>query len=500
MTSVPQITALSIGTCDRLPTLLRCLESFIRHAQRYKRPLEYVIFDDSAAVASRVALRQALSGLKATYDASIYYAGLEEKQAFAELLAQESGVPREVIDFSLFDPLHSNLHFGANRNASLLHTVGEQVLCVDDDTICELYSVTNQRPDVALSSAGVPAEFWVFPQDKKLEDCAIRTERNIFESVEQLLGRTPKECAERSGQPLDQERASPALKKAAESGQGRVLFSWLGIFGDSGQQSPKYLLTPVGELRRLTLKNEALYRAAHQSRKIMVAPVKCTIGQNHLLQSTAMGLDNRDLLPPFMPVYRGEDGMFLTTLRKCQPEGFTGYLPWAIRHEPPDVRRYETDSFFNYASRVRLTSALSHLVRTAPLNEQAAGAEALNAMGRYLQSFAEGRPEDFRVRVQEAMRTIVLTQADGLTKMLEAFKRQPAFWAQDVDRYVALLTELASAPDLLMPEEFLDQPDPAAAFQRMVQEFGRLLTVWPSLIQASKKLRLQGRRLAKEIV
>lgn len=51
--------------------------------------------------------------------------------------------------------------------------------------------------------------------------------------------------------------------------------------------------------------------------------------------NTASGLDNRLLLPPFIPAGRNMDGVFAMTMRCCFPKQYVGLVPYVVPHDPP---------------------------------------------------------------------------------------------------------------------------------------------------------------------
>jgi hypothetical protein len=63
---------------------------------------------------------------------------LEEKRRFSHRLVREGGLPKELVQLALFDVHRMGFTAGANRNALLLGTAGELMLCADDDTVCHL--------------------------------------------------------------------------------------------------------------------------------------------------------------------------------------------------------------------------------------------------------------------------------------------------------------------------------------------------------------------------
>ena len=105
-----------------------------------------------------------LRALGATHGATVRYAGLEEKLAWADKLVARGDLPPDVVRFALFGVEPCRYTSGANRNALLLDTVGELTLSVDDDTVCRIaVRPGGGRDGLAVTSDRDPAEYWFFP-------------------------------------------------------------------------------------------------------------------------------------------------------------------------------------------------------------------------------------------------------------------------------------------------------------------------------------------------
>src|SRR5687768_5719305 len=55
--------------------------------------------------------------------------------------------------------------------------------------------------------------------------------------------------------------------------------------------------------------------------------------------TTHLSFDNRVILPPFFPLFRGQDLTFGQLLRLAMPSALIAHLPYAVRHIPMEPRR-----------------------------------------------------------------------------------------------------------------------------------------------------------------
>src|ERR1700694_2830655 len=161
------ISTIAVITRERIRSLQRCLESYIENGDRADRRVEYLVVDTAPQVETRDRTREMLRGVRTRHDVAVRYAGLDERQRFADALAR-AGLPRPAIDFALFDPEGCDSLYGAARNAVLLATAGRSVLCADEGPVCILGEVQGaSREGLALSSLNDPTAIWFFPDDEE---------------------------------------------------------------------------------------------------------------------------------------------------------------------------------------------------------------------------------------------------------------------------------------------------------------------------------------------
>ena len=92
------------------------------------------------------------------------------------------------------------------------------------------------------------------------------------------------------------------------------------------------------ESRDLLLRSEHLYARAKVSREVLRQISGYTISVVARFAGMNIGIDNRSLLPPFLPVGRNEDGTFAMNLHLCVDDALVGHIPVAVLHSPSDLR------------------------------------------------------------------------------------------------------------------------------------------------------------------
>jgi hypothetical protein len=491
MPKPPAVATLGIPTKDRPESLHRCLAGHLDDGRRRGRRHDYVIVDDSAEAAVRARHREVLRALGDRYGAAIGYAGPEERARFAVALVRRAGLPPEAVEFALLNPEGCPVATGASRNALLLHTAGDLLVQVDDDTLCELAVPPGARPGLALSSRHDPTEFWFFAAEEALP-CGGPDQEDLLSVHEQLLGRSLADCVAS----VDVGQATAALLSKLASGGGRVVVTAAGVVGDSGMGSSTYLLTLDGDSRSRLLRSEGDYRHALAGHRVLRAVPRATLCERAFCVAVNLGLDNRELLPPFLPVQRNQDGVFAALVGACLGGGWFGFLPRALRHQPPAGRAAGRD----VVPPVGTGHLLQVLVRAAapePVGPDAA--KNFHAVGRALAEWGRLSPAAFQSLVRSHLGEQLQRQAALLAGRLRQFGGLPEFWAQDVRQVLAHFHDELARQSYATPGDLVEAFGPAragAVAQRLVLRTGQLLQAWPALVAAARDLRRAGIRLA----
>jgi hypothetical protein len=478
--AVPQRSArfasLGVPTRDRPDCLRRCLLSHLESARRHGRGNDFVVADDSTTDAARTANRELLGELASHWGGRFVYLGPRERTGLAEALLR-AGLPEAAVRFALLPDGGWPVATGAARNALLLHAAGEPLLQVDDDTLCRLAPAPGARPGLAFSPRPDPTEFWFPDGEGPVLPSGGPGEADLLAVHEGLLGQT-----------LPGPNGGPVLATAA------------GVAGDSGMGTAVYFLLLEGASRERLVRSPEGYRSALSGRRLLRAVTQATVCRPGVCQALNLGLDNRRLLPPFLPVMRNQDGVFAALLRACWPDALFGFLPWTVLHEPPGPRRSLADAMRDSVTGVRTGQALQVLI--AALAPGLAGADAaprLRALGARLDELGAAGPADFEAGLNALLRTQMSGLAARLEGLLGAHGGQPPYWAEDVRTLLTALREALPRADWAAPTDLraaFGLEGARELFRRLVWQFGELLRVWPDLVEAARDLRARGPRPA----
>jgi hypothetical protein len=496
------IATIGATTRNRPQLLERGLDSFGQAADRYGRHHDYVVIDDGKDPPEASATQAALRSLAGRSNRTFRFAGRDERKAFAAALAEEAGVAHETVEFALLGDPRWPITTGAARNSLLLDTVGDLYLLVDDDSVCRIAACPDQAGGVALDSRTNPTELWFYPgRDSMLRDTAF-VEQDPLTVHETILGRQVANCLPPANKlsELDLTYTTAEFAENLWFHGGRVLATSAGVVGDSGMGSTAYLALPPDSQKRL-VRSEQDYVTAVENRQILRAPPRTTIARGTFCVGASLGLDNRVLLPPFVPVQRNSDGLFARTLLRCFRDGYKGYLPWAVLHDPLPPRAQSIEEAEADAGRIRLTHILRALIVPSAFTQSGDPARDMRRLGEEMIEIASQPPADFRHTIKPRIVKSAAMYLEGIERATRPesgaefyIRRQKAHWQR--------LAEALTTDEYFLPRDLVDAASAAeiqSAAQKVVLQFGQLLRDWTAIVEAAKVLRARGQRLAKPV-
>ncbi|MEI9894949.1 MAG: hypothetical protein WDN28_13945 [Chthoniobacter sp.] len=483
-----KMSAIGFSTSgERAALLLRALRSFAENARAYGRTVDFLVADHSTEPAQRGRLRGHAGELGGDLGVTVRYMGEQEKRPFAAELVRRSGCRPEALEFGLFDPLDVGFAGGANRNALLLHEAGGLLSCVDDDAICEMASVPPARARLALFSDGDPYERWVFgDRESALEAVTFATHDYLAEH-EKLLGRDLGALLTGvRAEAVDVSNAGLGLLRLLECGVARVRTTFAGTVGDPGLPTACFSFFHKGRNGERTTNR----KSSSAGRGVVTRVRVPSLGDDSVSSGLAIGLDHRELLPPFFPVLPADDAVFATAVRQCCAGSLSGHLPLAVHRESGDERRA---AGFEFAPVVRAIMA----------GHQTAGhfdtATRMQKLGRHLTEFAAQPAADFR----EAFRPFVLAHVSARIGSLEEGLRTeteaPEFWRRDMQEFLDRTREALQREDFDIPQELKagrSSGESRGLMQKLIAGYGLLLEDWPGIVAAARDLRRAGHRFS----
>ena len=496
------ISSLALVTSSRAQVLGRAVSSFGQNARKFDRTPTIIVLDDSRQNAALDANIAALASAKEASSCRIAYAGPKERRAFARSLTALTALNPELLDFGLFGSQGCPISDGAARNSVLLATAGECLAVVDDDMICRLARAPEIEPGLALSSNDDSAEVWFFRDYKAASRSATFVEQDFLGLHEMLLGQDLEACVsayEKQGL-IELHSISARLERALRHGGGRVGLTATGIIGDSGAGSTGYFALGDSSRKRL-LTSESAYRQAVETRQVFRTVRRKTISDNPSIGN--LGIDNRALMPPFLPIQRNSDGIFGKILGACFPQVYFGYLPWGLAHVPLEQRAQSFDALWADLGRVQTSHILDMLLGSFPgVPRGMAAGTGLRRLGLFLSDMGSMDLDDFEEVLRIQAWHAGSWQISQIERRLEDRERTPKFFAKYLHRYVDIVRESQLKREFIIPRDLWDihgKEEARKLSKRLVHQFGELLQVWPDLVAAAKELRGRGVFLARPL-
>jgi hypothetical protein len=496
------ISAIGIVTAARNGCLERCLEGAIRQQRRYARRERITIVDDAPDQDVRRERRTTLAATARSSEVSIAYAGAEEKRRFIVELGK-LGIDPALAAFALLDETGCGFSAGANRNALLLHHAGDLIFQVDDDVVWQVAVPPGASDELCFAHGFNPCHFEYFEDREQAHDAARFIECDVLARHEAMLGLSIAECAASCsglaaghGTQLTDNMLHLALGET-----GRVAVTQNGLVGDSAFRSTWPFLLLKGRLRDDLHRSERTYRHATDSGVIAQTVAAPTVSESTFCMSFALGLDNRRLLPPFFPVQRNGDGIFGALLRRCCDHALFGHVPIELVHERPERRPYGRESLWK-AHRVETYTIVLQMIGSLHLGPVTDPQKRMRMVGRHLCDMTASSRAEFLAYIRERAWLGVQSQVGAFQALFAEYGRQPAYWADDCDRYLADLVASTMEPAFGIPVDLLDGRSPDDALARtmdLVRRFGELLMLWPDVVDAAELLRSKGVLLAQRL-
>ena len=460
-----KITTICIPTCNRPESLHNAIVGIIENLNKYNRNQRILIVDDSDNIDSANKSKEICSSFANSYSGNIECIDRRDREEMIGGLVEKSGLSEELIRFTVCGDKVSKTTLGSVRNTFLLKTLGEKILITDDDVMYNFLSpIEKKNPFFSVEN---PNKHWfLMDEEKPSSSNFISIETDFLSEHENVLGKNAFDILGKN---------TPDYIEQSE-----IIDTYMGFYGDSPMEShiPLLLLPEIQE----QLKNISFdeYSAMKKRGRMIRTSPSLVVYQGILCISMIMGIDNRELVPPFLPVARGNDLIFGATRWKAFPSKLSAYIPLLIGHERPnkEIRSVSYDSVREMTKTNRIiTSFIEEIddVDIDPYNN-------LNIIGNKFINIANEPIQIFQLLMETQCQKITRTSAEYIDNILQTTPGIPDFWVKDME---AIINDLNS-PD---PRKFMYditkdyREDRMIILQKWIGFFGQLLQGWDKLIQ-----------------
>ncbi len=394
-----------------------------------------------------------------------------------------------MVNFALVNDGGMPQTHGLSRNFLLLKTIGDLSVQVDDDTICSVIPCREFRDGVTLTSRYAPQEFWFLSESETASLGDGFAKEDFFALHEQLLGKSISSCAN-----VDFNFAqitSDFFRRLSKPG-GRVAATSVGVAGEAGMEGSFYFLTMDGESRARIMQSENAYRFALNYHQVLRSVTTATISSGSVITGHNQGFDNRHFLPPYFPMWRGEDMAFGELLGLSSEGAFNGYLPWHLLHKPMTPRNYTSEHLRVRASRLSFGAIMEALLQSLKTERDRSPEKNMEVVGKSLLDWGRAPLAEFEEMLTLLLLRRVSMQMLRLESELRRYDRQPTYWTADIEMCMNALRETVVQKNYIVGrdlEDFYGQEEARKTQQALVRRFGDLLLSWSAIREAARQLR-----------
>ena len=497
------IKSVCMPTRNRPENLRRSLHSYAHCAREFGRELKYVISDQSDERSAREGNRSILSDLSKEFGAEFFHLEGQDVHEFVALLTSRSGLPLDTVKFALLGDSEFPVAIGCNRNILLLSAIDEVLLQADDDSICRVTASPELKDGLSFTSEYDPTNFWFLSEEESDRLESRFSVQDFFALHEQLLGKHPGRCINQFGMDnVNVDQAAIGLLRRACLEKDKVVATSVGLGGDSGIGAANPFLRLDGLTRGRLVRSEKDYRFTMSAQRILRCANNATISDGAFLSGVNIGLDNRELLPPFLPVQRNEDGVFASLIRACSV-GFLGYLPHMIMHIRTQRWNSDSEELVKRAVRSRSGDIVEMIVANyRQLPDRRDASRNMDSFGQWMMDWGRAPLAEFEEMVRMALSQLLSRNLFIYEARLKKYGGYPAYWSEDVKRCMAAMQRGLTEDNLVVASDLLEifPADVARVkLQELVFRFGELVKTWPQLRQAARDLRNSGFELGTKV-
>jgi len=490
------ISVIGIPTRNRPNAVQRLLRT-LRSTPPCQRPeLTTLVLDDSTDPSASSALERIVDAEREQHQ-RVVYIGSPQRRHFIRRLAKESGIDHGLLTFAMDQSSCPEGTFGAGRNSLLLAAAGQSILMLDDDFLCgSMVQTPETAPGLSLTSAPDATQFWFFCDDLPAVERKTVCTTELLRVYEELLGRSVSDLLSTyAASGVDLSRLARRSRTRLSRRGGTVVGAMLGYCGDPGVANLQYALLPGQSHARLT-QSESYYCKNLWNRNILRSVCRPTLSDGAFCLAGNLALDANRLLPPFFPVYRGEDTNFGILIATClSGETYMATLPWSLCHRPVENRELPPAQRILTGDRLALHEIVGAFIAASTAIHFAAEhpTTRLIRLGMHLQDVGRSSDVDFMDELQTNTVNLMSAKLAYCEDLLKSNQSKPDYWASDVAGYVSSIREMVKSSSSCVPVELQDKlisTGPGLSLKESLGKFGELLQAWPTLLNAAARLRV----------
>jgi hypothetical protein len=338
-------TRVFVITCDRPAAVERLLDSMLQAGKLSQHNALFLV-DDSRDPANRAANREAVAKFNRSSAREMLYVGEEAQHTLLTRLTASLPAHAEGIAFLLDrSRWQGRKTYGRSRTLCLLLSVDYRALVMDDDILCQAMLPPVSESGLGICSGGMrKASF--YPDLQALRNSARPADFDPLSGHASLLGSNLGSALQsfNNGALVASQlgNTNAALLNVLRA-DSPILVTQCGSLGDTGTGGANWALYLGDDSVERMLQAPHGMRAALENRLNWLGSARPNFFKMPFM-SQLTGLDNSHLLPPYFPVFRGEDSLFGAMLVAMHHHSMALEYPWSVPHLPLENRHSSIDA------------------------------------------------------------------------------------------------------------------------------------------------------------
>lgn len=501
-TSCNRLSSVSIITCDDPHSLDRCANDVLAQFEREGQVCELVVIDDSRHGYCLQKNRQSLQALARERPYIIRYADRSRRLVYSRILSAVAGVEANLTEDLLLGPNVGTRTIGASRNCVLLQTVRSMTLSLDDDVLCSA-GIRSPERSLSLARLGPYEVFRLFSSREEYEATCKFSNPDILAVNREYLGCHPSDiAAERGHSPIDVSYVDGYLAADLLRADAKIALTAFGSGGRSGTGDPTRLLGAESLARILETSSSALDNVLEGELSLRYSR-STALSSSVNMHGMCFGLDNRTVLPPFLPDVAGEDTLFGASLGLCCTGSFVCSIPLAVKHDPLPHRASSQQQLHTRRGHLGFSELVYFLfTEMTPLPSNST-LERFRYISKYLMDICLGNTPFFETSFSRIAKAQTVNRRERLLYLVRITSNPHPRWCAEINRAIydmdVLLREDSHSwvPGGYMEHRGLEQVRELtrAAIVKLALSFA----AWPNLWAAGAELQDRGECLAQQL-
>lgn len=489
----PEKPVVAIITWERPAALERLLTSIETNCNS-ERFHSLCVIDDSRKPENTRQNLALVEKFSSRIAAPLRYFGQDEQRRLINDLIKRLPEHEDSIRF-LIDQSRWRDHWtsGLSRNLALFLSCGHHLVVMDDDIVCDVHTPPQPKPNITISDTPRESDFF-----QKDEDWAYLHQPINPDPVSrhmQCLGLSLAEALNVLGQnhlkPAGLENATSLLTSELQA-DSPVLMTECGSLGCPGTADNTSLpFIAPGSLNRMLASADKTTNALTR-RKVWRGR-----NQPHFSprpnMSPITGLDNRQMLPPYLPILRGEDRLFGNMLDFIYPQGITLDYPWAVPHLPMPDRQWRNKDLDFTPSPSFPMFFVEKIIELKSSHLSASPTDRLSALSAWFIDMARAPDKSLAGMYRDSCLQLDSETLMQLEQLLSASESGPVDWQNYLRNGIRQLnvsmerTSREDFPVKGLPSTM--ERDELITFWRGIwSDFATALNAWPEIRKAAAEL------------